>query len=501
MVGMTIAHALHGAPPGVAGVHLTLDSLSALLRDQPLPPDALIMLFHENGEVIAHSGDSPATREGGGPLGDSPRLARVDELDDPRATALFQEYRHAHGAVDGHKVAVDDRQFLAWSTPLHQEHWSDTHLGILAPEDLFVGPHRAIGRRSLLISLALLALALPIGVLAARAIGRPLRALSAEAEQIRQFRLDQPVAVSSHITEVETLARSMDAMKGGLRTFGLYVPTGLVRQIIEAGGQSRLGGQRRDLTLLFTDIESFTAFAEHEPPEVVMGRLSQYLEALTTALLMHHGTIDKFIGDSIMAFWNAPVLDSDHVVHACAGALAAIAANKDLNRTWAASDRPPFRTRVGLHVGEAIVGNVGSADRMNYTAIGSAVNLASRLEGLNNAYGTSILASAAVVERAGHRFAFRAAGLVRPKNILEPLAVYELVGERDAVDPAGLAAWDAARRAFLAGRFDEAAERFAALALACPEDGLAKTYRARAMAFHARPPAQGWDGVEGPAEN
>ena len=135
--------------------------------------------------------------------------------------------------------------------------------------------------------------------------------------------------------------------------------------------------------------------------------------------MSHQGTIDKFIGDAVMAFWNAPADDPDHVVNACRAVLECLRKNEELNQAFAQEAWPPYRTRFGLHVGEAVVGNVGSSDRMNYTALGATINLAARLEGLNKNYGTQVLVSAAVRARAEHAFVFRSVDEIRPKGFAE----------------------------------------------------------------------------------
>jgi adenylate cyclase len=215
---------------------------------------------------------------------------------------------------------------------------------------------------------------LPVVWLIARAISRPLLRLAEEAEQIRHFRLAEQIDLSSHLTEVRSLATAMNSMKAGLRTFGLFVPKTLVRRMIEAGTEPALGGRRREITVLFTDVAGFTELSETMEPEALMQHLSIYLETLTRALMANGGTIDKYIGDAIMALWNAPKRDEDHAARACRAALLARVANAELDQRFHAQGLPVMQTRFGLHCGDAVVGNVGSSDRMNYTAIGASAS-------------------------------------------------------------------------------------------------------------------------------
>jgi adenylate cyclase len=190
---------------------------------------------------------------------------------------------------------------------------------------------------------------------------------------------------------------------------------------------------------MFTDLANFTQITENADPEKVMLYTSRYLAALSDAVMANGGTVDKFVGDAVMAIWNAPADDPDHVVHACAGALACREANRALNEAFAREGWPPYRTRFGLHTGDAVVGNIGSADRMNYTVLGATVNLAARLEPLNKDYGTEILVSHAVAERASARFAFRFVDTVRPKGFEDSVRIFEL-GPVCGSDPAGSSA-------------------------------------------------------------
>ena len=144
---------------------------------------------------------------------------------------------------------------------------------------------------------------------------------------------------------------------------------------------------------------------------------SRYFAAMSKVIMTHPGTVDKFIGDAIMAIWNAPADDPDHAANACTAALALQRANDRLNAEFEREGWPAYRTRFGLHTGEAVVGNIGSDDRMNYTALGATVNLAARLEGLNKNYGTSILVRSALKQRAAPDFVFRSVDRISPKGI------------------------------------------------------------------------------------
>jgi adenylate cyclase len=209
---------------------------------------------------------------------------------------------------------------------------------------------------------------------------------------------------------------------------------------------------------------------------------SRYFAALSDEIMRHQGTVDKYIGDAVMALWNAPADDPDHTVNACRAVLACLAANEALNTDFGREGWPPYHTRFGLHVGDAVIGNIGSSDRMNYTALGAAVNLASRLEGLNKNYGTRVLVSAAVRARVGDRFLFRSVDSIRPKGFADAIEVSELRGEFASANEADIAMcrrWDDVFASMAQdGATETALVRLSGFLLDYPRDSIA--------AFHAQ---------------
>lgn len=226
--------------------------------------------------------------------------------------------------------------------------------------------------------------------------------------------------------------------------------------------------------------------------------LRDYLEAMSVAIKANEGTVDKFIGDAIMAFWGAPRPMEDHAAHACRAALAMRRTLRALSPEWQREGRPAFDTRIGVNTGETLVGNIGSSERMNYTAMGDAVNLASRLEGLNKAYGSHILVGEETVKAVGEGFVFRPMDWVAVKGKNRAVLIYELVGEdREVTDEtrAAVGLYEKAlelyrARSFVdaAAKFDEAREAFGG------QDGPSETMAARARGYESAPPPDGWDG-------
>jgi class 3 adenylate cyclase/DNA-binding winged helix-turn-helix (wHTH) protein len=260
------------------------------------------------------------------------------------------------------------------------------------------------------------------------------------------------------------------------QTFSRFVPRRLVEQLIETGTPLHLGGTRREVTLFFSDIVDFYGIMERADPARLIQYTSRYFAAMSKEIRRQRGTVDKFIGDMIMAIWNAPADDPDHAANACAGALGFMRANGRLNAEFEREGWPAYRTRCGLHTGEAVVGNIGSEDHVNYTALGGTVNLAARLEGLNKNYGTSILVSSTVRQRAESRFVFRSVDRISPRPFAEAFEIHELRCERgdDAAKDVELCReWEVVYAALRDGPLTAAEQELAAFLAKYPEDGIA----------------------------
>jgi len=195
------------------------------------------------------------------------------------------------------------------------------------------------------------------------------------------------------------------------------------------------GIEQRFMTIFFSDVEGFTAIAEHLSPQELSDQASRYFESVTSAVVQERGTIDKFIGDSVMAFWGAPTAVDDPVFRACTAALRARHRMKVLNAQWAGEGRRQMRVRFGLHCDDVVVGNVGSLDRLSYTVMGDGVNVASRIEGLNKQFGTSICISESVFKCVADRVDARPLGRIPVKGRESEIMVYELLGISGADEP------------------------------------------------------------------
>ncbi len=468
-IGLTAARRLRAEGGGVFGVDLTLSNLSGFLALQRPTPESRIYLFTPEGKVLAWAGAEGDEPSDGAGSAESASVPGLKDFSDPFASVL-----HAHLFESGplpHALDQEGRSYIAERTEFTGPLGATNYLGIVVPTDHFTRRITELGRKSTFMSIGLILVAVPLIAFASQAFSRPLHRLAAEADAIRAFELEGPVEVHSRVREIQALATSMERMKSGLRTFGVYVPRDLVRQMIAQSSPPELGGERREITVLFSDIAGFTPIADRLEPEVVMQRMSTYFETATTALLDSGGTIDKFMGDAVMALWNALIDDAEHPRSACRGVLAARDALTDLSTRLVAEGLAPMPTRFGLHAGVAVVGNVGSSERMNFTALGATVNLAARLEPLNKVFCTEILVSEQLAERVRQHFHLRSVALVKPKGVTAPLRVHELLGERGSDDAFDWTLpWEAAFEAYVRGDLDEAHRRLESLPQALSAD-------------------------------
>jgi adenylate cyclase len=200
---------------------------------------------------------------------------------------------------------------------------------------------------------------------------------------------------------------------------------------MQRGEEITLGGEKREITIFCSDIAGFTTISEAYPTEILTPLLAEYFDALSKIILEAEGTIDKYIGDSIMAFWNAPTEMPDHAMKACLVALRCQALLHKLNQQRKENNQPEFQTRFGINTGMVIVGNVGTTERMNYTVIGDAVNIAFRLQNTSKNYNTHILISEDVYKKVNHQFVVRPLDIVTVKGKKEEIKIYELVALRE----------------------------------------------------------------------
>ncbi len=275
------------------------------------------------------------------------------------------------------------------------------------------------------------------------------------------------------------------------KAFSSYVSPDLVRQIEKNPDKLVLGGEQRNISILFSDIRGFTTFSEKLAPTELVKLLNEYLSPMTRIVLEERGTLDKFIGDAVMALYNAPLDVPDHAERACATAVRMMAKMKELNDTFSANGMQAIEIGIGINTGLAVVGNMGADIRFDYTAIGDSVNLASRLEGLNKYYGSRILVSEDTHKQvANGNFRFREIDRVRVKGKSQPVVMYELM----VADYEILPRFEEGLQLYRNRQFAVAKDIFDEL-VAATGDGPARLYSQRCGEFIEQPPEEEWDGA------
>jgi len=246
------------------------------------------------------------------------------------------------------------------------------------------------------------------------------------------------------------------------------------------------------ITIFFSDIRNFTPISEKLKPEELVKLLNEYLTEMGKIILNNKGTVDKFVGDAIMAFWNAPLTLENHVELGCKASIEQVRKIKELQEKWKKEGMPLVEIGCGLHTGPAIIGNMGSEDRFDYTAIGDTINLGSRLEGLTKQYGVSIIVSEEVYNSVKHKFNFRRLDKVKVKGKNIPVRIYELlVDEKDEFNKQ----YEKALSSYFKSEFKEAIKDFEKALKMKENDKSCNLFIKRCKEYIKTPPERDWDGT------
>ena len=405
--GLTVAYPIFNEKNGLIGVvgaDLSLSNLSDFLTQQKISTSGKAFIVNTAGKILIPKEETDATVTA--------------------AYKLFTQKQEHNFLFNENGV-----KYLAHANFLPISAENKLIVLIIAPLNDFFGEIFKTLQETVLISVFILILSGLAIVYFSKRISHPIVQLTQEVDKIKHLDLESEKRVKSHIREISLLDASIAAMRVTLRSFGRYVPKEIVQKLMEQGQEIVLGGEKRALTVLFSDIADFTPIAESLPIEEIMTPLAVYFDSVSRILLESQGTIDKYIGDSVMAFWGAPSEVSEHEVRACTAALLCREALTRFNRERKRESKPEFLTRFGIHTGEVIVGNIGTTERMNYTVMGDVVNEAARLQQVNKIYHTSILISEEVYRKIGDQFLTRILDIVSVKGKKEKIKIYELVAK------------------------------------------------------------------------
>lgn len=535
--GITASRSIYdanGVFKGVFAADITLKSFSEFLEKVKVSPNAFSYIIEKNNDIIASSAveampqkkaiseeashhsvsDNQHLQQNNNPPllvhEESIHFSTTEEGDEKALVVesrnLLNKALHKYYKQKGKESVirfsfegVDYVSIFADFPKFFQNDWKAV---IISPMDDYVGEIRRTRNRMFIASLIILVGGFLLAFRLSRRISQPIVVLSEEAQRIQDLNFNHKLVVNSNIQEISDLSVAIAALKNTIQSFSFYIPKALVKNLLSRKQQIHVGGRLKEVTLMFTDIEGFTTVSETISPDKLLTYLSEYFEELTRIIIETNGTIDKYIGDAIMSFWGAPIADRYHTLRSCRAALLCQQRLSELNRLWKRDNRPIFNTRMGLHVGNVIIGNVGSSERMNYTAIGDSVNLCSRLEGLNKYYGTKILVSEAVYLQARENFLFCPIDRVAVKGKEKAVTIYTLLGQLKGDDMlyptedqiSFCEKFDVAYKAFLRRQFQEALVLFQALSQEYKNHPTLTLYVERCEDFIKDPPPTHWDG-------
>jgi adenylate cyclase len=470
---------------GVLAVIIEYTRLSQFLANLSVGQSGAAFILGRGGAVVA--APDPDADE-----------VHMQRLDHPLLPIAQDATKQAESLHDGNNTAKQVRigaagkYYAVRLTPLTFAGWT---LATVIPEAEFLGPIESTIRQ-LLIGLALLILA--AGALSAwlarRLIATPLIVVVGELKHVARFDLDKVRRHASRLNEIENLSNAIADMAGGLVAFRKYISSDVVKTLVSEGVEPKPGGAMRKLTVLFVDIAGFTGLSERMGDQIVP-LLSKYLGTMSREVTIHGGTIDKFIGDAVMAFWGAPVANVDHALDACRAALACQRAIL-ISELTDDSGRP-LRIRIGVNSGDMLVGNIGSEVRLNYTVIGDAVNVASRLEGANKEYGTEIIIGEETRRLAGERIQTRELDRLMVYGRTGGTAIFELLGltELGAAPPEWIALYECGLAAYRDRDFAGAANYFQQVLDRRSSDRPSRVLLGRCREYLESPPAEDWDGT------
>jgi adenylate cyclase len=424
LIGFTIAAPIYhdGVVTGVAAADLTLDGLSRFLSERKISPGTLSFILDMQGGVLANSEMAKTYANEDGDVS----LRHITSLADQLPAIAYSA--RPRGSDKPYSFSYGGKNYVASSSVLPTWFGASWQLFTVTPLEDFTGPFDRNNQLLFICGLIAIGVEIVIIYLLSATVSAPLEQLATNVAMIEHLDGEIPPPLHSSVAEISVLSKAIDTLGTTVESFAAFVPVGLVRQLMKSDRRLELGGNSRFLTILFTDLESFSSLSEEIPTQELLSRVSAYLEVVSRAVNVEGGTIDKFIGDGVMAFWGAPALLEDHAWRACLAALRTQHAMDQLNARWQHQELKPLNVRIGIHSDAVLVGNIGSKERMGYTVMGDGVNVAARLEGVNKEYGTRICVSHAVFREAGERLCVRPISDVTVKGRRGRIPIYELMG-------------------------------------------------------------------------
>jgi adenylate cyclase len=425
LIGFTVAQPFtkDGEVRGVVAIDITLDGLSQYIAEHKVSPNTLSYVLDQDGRVLAASDLSKTYTADKGKVD----LRHISDLAN-ELPALAYGAHPRNGGSNLYTFTYDGREYFSSLSTLPADFGKRWQLFIVTPVSDFTGAFDRNNRLLLTVGIVATLLALTVIYFLSGMLSAPLERLAAKVTMIEKMDGAPLPLVRSKVREIDVLARAIDTLDSAVKSFAAFVPVGLVRELLTTDAKTQLGGHSRFLTILFSDLEDFSSLSERIPTQALLQRVSRHLDLVIRSINQEHGTIDKFMGDGVMAFWGAPALLEDHALRACVAALRIQRGMEQLNAQWKAEGNEPLRVRIGIHCDAVLVGNIGSRERMSYTVLGDGVNVAARLEGVNKEFRTTICISHATFREAGEHLCVRPIDEVTVKGRRGLVPIYELLG-------------------------------------------------------------------------
>jgi adenylate cyclase len=437
-LGLTAVRPIHdenGNVVGVLGSDLVLTQISQFLRTLRVGKTGRTFIMEPNGMLVASSSNLPPIVLQGNQMMRIYAFSFGDELIRAASLYLKQTFKTFANIKERYQTSfvLNDQKVLLQAVPTGDRFGLNWISVVVLPESDFMASINANTKQTAILFILLITTASITIFFTTRRISRPILAVSKEMDRIAGFNVEGAQEKESLFREISLMQNSMQSMKRGLRSFAKYVPKDVVQHLFSTKQEAVLGLKKVQATVLFTDVAGFTSMAETESPDTLVKLMEEYLEAMSQIISETKGTVDKYIGDSIMAFWNAPGKVDNHQYAAVKAAVLCQKRLKELREEWKKQNLPLLHQRIGIHTGSILVGNFGSSKRMNYTAIGDTVNLTQRLEGINKLYGTEIIISGVVYDYVANTFLCRPLDYVAVKGRTTATKIYEVIDEFDNV--------------------------------------------------------------------
>ncbi len=410
---------------GMVGESFELSTISNFLKSIQISKNCETYVLDTEGNIVVSTGPNNGYKLEKNALIKQNVLAAVGQT----AELAFQIRHSSNQRQFEFKNPVTSEVYLAQFEPFPNSFRKNWEVLTLAPMSDFLVGLNAINRQLIVFGGLTCGFLVLLTYLLSREISRPIETLTDDIRDLLDFSRPNS-AVQSKILEIQFLSHAVNKLRNTLKAFTAYVPRDLVNDLLRSGNGIELGGESRYLTIMFTDLKDFSTISEVTPSRALLKCVSAYLALVTYAVKEEQGTVDKFIGDSVMAFWGAPLLNQNHAFHACATAVKSQRRMIALNKQLVAEGLPALTVRIGIHSDAVLVGNIGSTERMSYTVMGDGVNVAARLEGINKEFATAICISHATFKEAGEWLWTRPIDVITVKGRKGEIPIYELLAIR-----------------------------------------------------------------------